>query len=212
MKNYIVGACLLIILVIVFLYGKSCGTPNQPIHAAQVKTVDSAAIVAKAAIADGKRVRDSIAPIMARLQDSISILKTRVKPADNAMDGHVAKIKVLTDSIKSVKDSSAALSSLVNNLLIELENAGIDYQVQQGIKGSLISKLEAAAILKDSLISSNERLRANLVSVLSATQNAFHSSIAEDKKPIAQLRGYKVATKAEALVIAALVIKIALSK
>lgn len=212
MKNKIVAGAILVILIVVFLFGKSCGTPAQPIHAAQVKTVDSAAIVARAALATEKRIKDSMQPVISQLRDTIQLLKKQKKPVDAAMDEHVSKIIALTEAIKTAKDSSATLGDLVSALLDELGNTNIDYQAQKKINNSLIAKLDTLNLKKDSLLAANVQLRATLVATLSVTQDAFHSTVAEDNKPAAQLKIYKVVTKVEALAIAALVLKIALTK
>lgn len=212
MKNYLVLAACLVILAAVFLLGRSCGTPAVPVHAAQVKTVDSAGLIASAAVLAEKRIRDSMAPTMRRLRDSIVLLKKQKRPADSAMDGHVLRITALVDSIKAAKDSSQQLNGLITTLVIELEDAGIDYQALKAINDALIIKLSRANRVNDSLISANDELKATLVAALSVTQGAFKTAVADDKKPAQQLKLYKVATKVEAVAIAALALKILLTQ
>lgn len=212
MKNILVAAACLVILGAVFLYGKSCGTPAVPVHAAQVKTVDSATLIARAAVVAEKRVRDSIAPGLKLMQDTIALLKKQKKPADASMDGHILRIGVLVDSIKAAQDSSQQLNGLITTLMNVLADAGIDYQALKAINDKLIQQLSEANNAKDTLLAANERLKASLVATLAVTQDAFHTTVADDKQPATQLKLYKVATKGEAVIIAALALKILLTK
>lgn len=212
MKNVLVIIGIAGLLAAGFFMGRGCNGNKVLLHAPEIKKVDSVAIIAAAAEKATANYRDSVAPVMAQLRDSIALLKKQVKPADVTMEGHVLRIQALTDSIKKLKDSSTALSSLVDELFVELQNTGIDYQQQQVIKNSLIAKLDTANFKKDSLQAHSDELEATLRSALAVTQSTFKTTVTEDAKQYADLNIYKVASKVEAGVIAALILKIVLTK
>lgn len=212
MKTTLVIFGIAVLLAAGFFLRGGCGSDKTLLHAPEIKTVDSAAIVADAAVKATAHYRDSMAPVMTLLRDTINLLKKQVKPVDTVMDMHVVKLTALSDSIKALPDSSSTMYSLVDELLAELQNTGIDYQVQQVIKDSLIAKLDLSNVAKDSLQVRCDSLKATLLSTLVVTQGTFKTAVAEDAKQYADLNFYKIAAKMEAVAIAALILKIVLTK
>lgn len=212
MKPTLVIIGIICLLAAGIYWSTGCNGDKTLLHAPEIKTVDSAAIIAVAAEKATAHYRDSMAPVMALLRDTITLLKKQVRPADTVMDIHVVKLTALSDSIKALRDSSSTMYSLVDELLAELQNTGIDYQVQQLIKDSLIAKVDLSNTAKDSLQARCDSLIATLRSTLAVTQSTFKTTTAEDAKQYADLNIYKIAAKAEAVAIAALILKIALSK